>query len=129
VSSPADRDALSRGYANASLARGPTDLQLCSFDPRFTTAALTAAFAGILPYRSPPVLRDSPAKTVNRPSGFEGTNGSNLILSRREAVSLPHLVSGVENAGFRRGWARLAWRLGRQRRAGGFDIAPTGGNI
>ena len=24
------------------------------------------------PYRSPPVLRDSPAKTVNRPSGFEG---------------------------------------------------------
>src|SRR6266850_5368263 len=44
--------------------QGPTDLQLCSFDPRFTTAALTAAFAGILPYRSPPVLRDSPAKTV-----------------------------------------------------------------
>jgi hypothetical protein len=48
VSSSADCDALSRGYGNAPLAQGPTDLQLCSFYPRFTKAALTAAFAGVL---------------------------------------------------------------------------------
>jgi hypothetical protein len=48
VSSAADRDALSHGYGIAPLAQGLTDLQLSSSDPRFTTAALTAGFAGIL---------------------------------------------------------------------------------
>ena len=57
---------------NAPLAQGPTDLQLCSFDPRFTTAAPDRRVCRHSPYRSPLVLRDSPAKTVNRPSVFEG---------------------------------------------------------
>jgi hypothetical protein len=41
----------------------------------------------------------------------------------------PELLSRVENPGFPRGCAPLAWRPGRQRRAGCFKMAPTGGNI
>ena len=51
------------------------------------------------------------------------------VPSSRQSVSRPHPLSKVENPGFPRGCARLAWRPGRQRRAGCFDIAPTGGNI
>ena len=49
--------------------------------------------------------------------------------SSGQSVSRPQPLSSVENPGFPRGCARLAWRPGRQRRAGCFDIAPTGGNI
>jgi hypothetical protein len=58
-----------------------------------------------------------------------GTEGSNPASSSRQSVSRPHPLSKVENPGFPRGCPRLAWRPGRQRRAGCFDIAPTGGNI
>src|ERR1700732_4514089 len=58
-----------------------------------------------------------------------GTDGSNPVPSSGESVSLPELLSGVENPGFPSGCAPLAWRSGRQRRAGCFKIAPTGGNI
>jgi len=58
-----------------------------------------------------------------------GTEGSNPSPSSRQSVSRPHPLSKVENPGFPRGCARPAWRPGRQRRAGCFDIAPTGGNI
>jgi hypothetical protein len=58
-----------------------------------------------------------------------GTDGSNPSLSSRQSVSRPHPLSSVENPGFPRGCARLAWRPRRQRRAGCFDIAPTGGII
>jgi hypothetical protein len=44
-------------------------------------------------------------------------------------VSRPHPLSKVRNPRFPRGCARLAWRLGRQRRADCFDTAATGGNI
>src|ERR1700694_4255732 len=47
-----------------------------------------------------------------------GTDGSNPSPSSRESVSRPHPRSRVENPGFPRGCARLAWRRGRQRRAG-----------
>ena len=57
------------------------------------------------------------------------TEGSNLSSSSGESVSLPELLSRVENPGFPRGCARQAWRPGRQRRAGCYEIAPTGGNI
>src|SRR5882757_10603092 len=60
---------------------------------------------------------------------YGGTEGSNPSPSSRESVSLPHPLSKVENPGFPRGCARLAWRAGRQRRAERFDLAPTGGNI
>jgi hypothetical protein len=49
--------------------------------------------------------------------------------SSRESVSRPKPLSKVQNPGFPRGCARLARRLGRQRRARCSDIAPTGGNI
>jgi len=49
--------------------------------------------------------------------------------SSGESVSLPELLSRVENPGFPRGCAWLAWRPGRQRRAGWVKIARTGGNI
>jgi hypothetical protein len=58
-----------------------------------------------------------------------GTDGSNPSPSSRQSVSRPHPLSKAENPGFPRGCARPAWRPGRQRRAGCFDIAPTGGNI
>ena len=58
-----------------------------------------------------------------------GTDGSNPVPSRGESVSLPELLSRVENPGFPRGCAPLAWRPGPPRRAGCFKIAPTGGNI
>src|SRR5438128_1905537 len=58
-----------------------------------------------------------------------GTDGSNPVPSSGQSVSLPELLSRVENPGFLRGCARLAWRPGRQRRAGRYKIAPTGGNI
>ena len=58
-----------------------------------------------------------------------GTGSSNPLCSSRQSVSRPHPLSSVENPGFPRGCAPLAWRRGRQRRAGCFDIAPTGGNI
>jgi hypothetical protein len=50
-------------------------------------------------------------------------------LQRRVRLSLLELLSRVENPGFPRGCAPLAWRPGRQRRAGCYKIAPTGGNI
>jgi hypothetical protein len=69
-------------------------------------------------------------KTVSRQmDSTRGTDGSNPSSSSRESVSRPHALSKVQNPGFRRGCARLAWRLGRQRRAGCFDTAATGGNI
>src|SRR5438270_830231 len=80
------------------------------------------------PNRSAPVFETavtSPRLTVSR----AGTEGSNPSPSSRQSVSLPHPLSKVENPGFPRGCARLAWRPGRQRRAGRFDIAPTRGNI
>jgi hypothetical protein len=58
-----------------------------------------------------------------------GTVSSNPSPSSGESVSRPKPLSYVENPGFPRGCARLAWRLGRQRRAGCFDTAATGGNI
>ena len=58
-----------------------------------------------------------------------GTGSSNPSPSSRQSVSRLHPLSSVEKPGFPRGCARLAWRPGRQRRAGCFDIAPTGGNI
>src|SRR5262249_40397379 len=58
-----------------------------------------------------------------------GTQSSNPVRSSGESVSRPKPLSYAENPGFPRGCARLAWRLGRQRRAGCFDTAATGGNI
>ena len=58
-----------------------------------------------------------------------GTDGSNPASSSGESVSLPELLLRVENPGFSGGGARLAWRPGRQRRAGCYKMAPTGGNI
>ena len=58
-----------------------------------------------------------------------GTDGSNPLSSSGESVSLPERLSRVENLGFPRGCAPLAWQLGRQRRAGCYKIAPIGGNI
>ena len=68
-----------------------------------------------------------PAGETNSFTG--GTDGSNPPSSSGESVSLPELLSRVENPGFPRGCARLGWPPGRQRRAGCFKIAPTGGNI
>jgi len=70
-----------------------------------------------------------PQGTIPTVSTSSGTDGSNPAPSSGESVSLPELLSSVENPGFPRGYARLAWRPGRQRRAGCFKIAPTGGNI
>jgi hypothetical protein len=47
-----------------------------------------------------------------------GTEGSNLLSSSGQSVSLPQPLSSVENPGFPGGCARLTWGLGRQRRAG-----------
>jgi hypothetical protein len=55
--------------------------------------------------------------STGQPKNFAGTDGSNPSPSSRESVSLPHPLSKVENPGFPRGCARLAWRPGRQRRA------------
>src|SRR6202521_4439963 len=41
-----------------------------------------------------------------------GTDGSNPLSSSGESVSLPELLSRVENPGFPRGCARLAWATG-----------------
>jgi hypothetical protein len=54
---------------------------------------------------------------------FESTS-----LQRRVRLS-PRAAVGGREPGFPRGCARLDWRPGRQRRAGCFKIAPTGGNI
>ena len=81
------------------------------------------------PFWLPPFgPRNLPSATKNG-SFVPGTDGSNPSPSSRQSVSRPHPLSSVENPGFPRGCARLAWRPGRQRRAGCFDIAPTGGNI
>jgi len=58
-----------------------------------------------------------------------GTESSNPSPSSGESVSLPELSSRVENPGFPRGCARLAWRPGRQRRSACIDSAPTCRNI
>src|SRR6478736_8988256 len=50
------------------------------------------------------------------------------LLQRTVRLS-PAPLSKTKNLGFPRGCGRSAWRLGRQRRAGCFEIAPTGGNI
>jgi len=67
--------------------------------------------------------------TIERLVVSRGTDGSNPVPSSGESVSLPERLSRVENPGFPRGCARLAWRPGRQRHAGCHKIAPTGGNI
>jgi hypothetical protein len=46
------------------------------------------------------------------------TGSSNPSPSSGQSVSLPQPLSSVENPGFPRGCARLAWGLGSQRRAG-----------
>jgi hypothetical protein len=82
--------------------------------------------------RTPPVRSPSfanPLKSELRRARQGGTEGSNPSPSSRQSVSRPHPRSKVDNPGFPRGCARPAWRPGRQRRAGCFDIAPTGGNI
>ena len=105
VSSSADRDALSRGYGNAPLAQGPTDLQLCSFYPRFTKAALTAAFAGVLHTDHRRAARFS-SKDGQQTIRFRGgTNGSNLILSSGESSTNPTPRWPVDLAGV----AHLPW--------------------
>jgi hypothetical protein len=84
---------------------------------------------------TPPIFlaaRRSPRKSTFRNiigSLATGTDGSNPSPSSRQSVSRRHPLSKVENPGFPRGCPRLAWRPGRERRAGCFDIAPTGGNI
>ena len=67
--------------------------------------------------------------TVETEPISRGTGSSNPSPSSGESVSLPERVSRIGNPGFPRGCARLAWRPGRQRRAGGYKMAPTGGNI
>jgi len=83
-------------------------------------------------------------------ASVSGTDGSNPVPSSGENVprfrerdrwfesgSLQQTVclsaasafEGPEPPRIPRGCARLAWRLGRQRRAGCFDTAATGGNI
>jgi len=79
------------------------------------------------PAKSP--RRTAPAVGAGTPLRKGGTDGSNPAPSSGESVSRPKPLSYVENPGFPRGCARLAWRLGRQRRAGCFDTAATGGNI
>jgi hypothetical protein len=64
------------------------------------------------------VLR--PSLPVYQPMMMRGTGSSNPSPSSRESYSLPHPPSKVDNPGFPRGCARLAWRPGRQRRAGVF---------
>jgi hypothetical protein len=61
---------------------------------------------------------DLGAKSHIRVLPPRGTDGSNPAPSSGESVSLPPPLSKVENPGFPRRCARLAWRLGRQRRAG-----------
>src|SRR6266404_6218801 len=51
-----------------------------------------------------------------------------ISLQRRVCLSPGAAFEGREPR-FPRGCARLAWRPGRQRHAGCFKIAPTGGNI
>src|SRR5438445_12420358 len=51
-----------------------------------------------------------------------------ISLQRRVCLS-PGAVFERREPRFPRGCARLAWRRGRQRRAGWVKIAPTGGNI
>src|SRR5262249_30220811 len=83
-------------------------------------------------FSGPALGKAGPVRLIGRPDHDEnhgGTNGSNPGSSSGESVSLPELLSRVENPGFPRGCARLAWRPGRQRRAGCFKIAPSGGNI
>src|SRR5439155_1197765 len=63
------------------------------------------------------------------PSPPRGTEGSNPSPSSGESVSRPHPLSKVQNPGFPRGCARLAWCPGRQRRSACFDSAPACGNI
>jgi len=81
-----------------------------------------------LPRRSTPEPTPSPLNSIVRTLGG-GTEGSNPACSSGESVSLPERLSRVENLGFPRGCAPLAWQLGRQRRAGCYKIAPIGGNI
>src|ERR1700730_10857633 len=78
---------------------------------------------------SPPEPFGQRCGTSERPILDGGTDGSNPVPSSGESVSLPELLSRVENPGFPRGCALLAWRPGRQRRAGCYKIAPIGGNI
>jgi hypothetical protein len=54
----------------------------------------------------------------NKARRGRGTEGSNPSPSSGQSVSLPQPLSSVENPGFPRGCARLAWGLGSQRRAG-----------
>src|ERR1700741_3123898 len=54
---------------------------------------------------------------------FESTS-----LQRTVRLS-PAPLSKTKNLSFPRGCGRSAWRLGRLRGAGSFEIAPTGGNI
>jgi hypothetical protein len=72
---------------------------------------------------------------------FEHSEKVRTLQARVKAFMVEHIYPNEEelfaevNEGDRwqpvplRGCPRLAWRPGRQRRAGCFDIAPTGGNI
>ena len=73
-----------------------------------------------LPRSAKPLTK---ARPVSPTAKTRGTSGSNLASSSGESVSLPKPLSYVENPDFPCGCARLAWRLGRQRRARCFDIA------
>ena len=63
-----------------------------------------------------------------RPDLARNRKFESISLQRTVRLS-PAPLSKAENLGFPRGCGRLGWRLGRQRRAGCFEIAPTGGNI
>jgi hypothetical protein len=58
-----------------------------------------------------PLRRSATASTpVLLCSSAGGTGSSNPLCSSGESVSLPELLSRVENPGFPRGCARLAWQ-------------------
>src|SRR6516162_2239445 len=65
-------------------------------------------------------LADPSAPCAERDRWFEF--GS---LQRRESVSRPKPLSYVENPGFQRGCARLAWRFRRRDRLGFCRSVPT----
>jgi hypothetical protein len=75
------------------------------------------------------ILKEPETRRLKNRGHLARTGSSNPSPSSRQSVSLPQSFSKVEKPGFPRGCARLAWRPGRQRRAGCFDIAPTGNNI
>ena len=73
--------------------------------------------------------RERDTETDQNAGTFRGTEWFKSISLQRTVRLSPAPLSKAENLGFPRGCGRLGWRLGRQRRAGCFEIAPTGGNI